>query len=167
MISKVAEALSFFRENDWRSILARLNARDTHPVLQFIKYGICGVGALVLHQSIWGGCSEWLYPALDSGIPKGIRALHSVYNNVIAFCFSNLFAYFTNVMWVFTPGRHSRIKEFFYFTLAGSVGFVVGLFAGPFLIHKYGINTVVAQGALVVASVMVNFVCRKFFVFKH
>lgn len=166
MISKVAEALQFLRENDWRVILLRMHARDTHPLIQFIKYGICGIGALIVHQSIWVACSVWLNPALDSDIPKEIRALNSTHNNGIAFFFSNFFAYITNVMWVFTPGRHNRIKEFFYFTLAGAVGFVAGLTAGPYLILKYGINTVLAQGSLVLASVLVNFVCRKFFVFK-
>jgi len=162
----LADARRFFSENDWRTILARMNARDTHPMIQFIKYGICGVGALIVHQTIWGLCSVYWLPAIDSSIPQEVRALNSTYNNAIAFCFSTIFAYITNVLWVFTPGRHGRVKEFFYFTLAGTVGFVAGIVAGPLLIHKYGVNTVVAQGSLVIASVMVNFVCRKFFVFK-
>ena len=167
MTSKIGEALLFFRQNNWRTILARMNARDTHPLIQFIKYGICGVGALIVHQLIWGGCSVWLYPAIDSAIPQDVRALNTTYNNAIAFLFSNAFAYITNSLWVFTPGRHHRVKEFLYFTLVSTIGFVVGLAAGPYLIHKFGINTIVAQGSLVVASVMVNFVCRKFFVFKN
>lgn len=166
MMQQLADARRFFSENDWRMILARMNARDTHPMVQFIKYGICGVGALIVHQTIWTACSAWLYPALDSALPRDVRAIHSTYNNAIAFLFSNVFAYFTNVLWVFQQGRHHWVKEFLYFTLASTLGFVAGLAAGPFLIHKYGINSVVAQGLLVIASVMVNFVCRKFFVFK-
>ncbi len=57
--------------------------------------------------------------------------------------------------------------EFIYFSLISTLGFVIGLAVGPMLIQIYGINTLVAQLALVVASAMVNFVCRKFFVFKH
>jgi len=162
----MAATRQFFRDNDWRTILARMNARDTHPLIQFMKYGICGVGSLALHSTIWGASSVWLYPAIGSEIPQDIRALHSLYNNGIAFIFSNLFAYVTNSLWVFTPGRHHRVKEFFYFTLASTVGFVAGLSAHWLLIKEYGINTVLAEGALIVASVMVNYVCRKFFVFK-
>lgn len=163
----LSEMRQFCRENDWRTLLSRLNARDTHPFVQFIKYGICGVGSLIVGQTIWFMLSAWVWPALDSDLPKEVRALHSTYNNIIAFFFGNLFAYFTNSLWVFTPGRHHRVMEFIYFSLISTLGFVIGLAAGPMLIQMYGIDTLVAQLALVVASAMVNFVCRKFFVFKH
>lgn len=166
MISKIAEALSFFRENDWRTILARLNSRETHPVLQFIKYGICGVGSLIVSQGIWLSLSIWLFPALDDHLPKEVRALHSTYNNMIAFFFGNLFAYVTNSKWVFTPGRHHPVMEFVYFTLISTLGFVIGLSTGPLLIQMYGISTLLAQMLMIVSAVLVNYVCRKFFVFK-
>jgi putative flippase GtrA len=167
MTQTLSDARRFFQDNDWRTILARMNARDTHPMIQFIKYGICGVGAMTLHQSIWLCCSLWLYPAIDSSIPQEVRALHTTYNNGIAFFFSNLFAYCTNVAWVFTSGRHSRVKEFLLFTGVSTLSFIIGLAAGPLLIHRYGIHTVLAQGINVIASVMVNFICRKLFIFKR
>ena len=61
---------------------------------------------------------------------------------------------------------HHRVMEFFYFTVVSSVGFLAGLFAGPMFIRLYGIGTWTAQGMMIVASTLVNFVCRKFFVFK-
>ncbi|MFO1482118.1 MAG: GtrA family protein [Verrucomicrobiaceae bacterium] len=143
-----------------------MNARDTHPLIQFIKYGICGVGSLIVGQGIWLALSLWVWPALDNDLPKEVRALNSTYNNVIAFFFGNLFAYVTNTLWVFTPGRHHRVMEFIYFTLISTLGFVIGLAVGPMLIRVYGLNTLVAQMFLVVSSALVNFVCRKFFVFK-
>lgn len=166
MLQTIADTRRFFSQNDWRTILARIHARDTHPMVQFIKYGLCGVGALVVHQTIWTLASAWFFPAIDSSIPKEVRAVHSIYNNGIAFLFSNVFAYFTNVVWVFQQGRHHWVKEFLFFTLASFVGLVAGLAAGPLLIHQYGIHSVVAQVILVVVSVGVNFACRKFFVFK-
>ena len=166
-MSKISEALLFFRENNWRSILARLNTRDTHPLIQFIKYGICGVGSLSLTTAIFVGLSKWgMYPALDSSLPNEVRALDSTYNNLIAFFFGNIFAYVSNSLWVFTPGRHHRVLEFLYFTAVSTVGFTIGLLAGPLLIKMYGISTLVAQLLLIVSSTMVNFICRKFFVFK-
>ena len=166
MLQTLASTRQFFRDNDWRTILARMNARDTHPLIQFMKYGICGVGSLIIGQGIWLALSIWVYPALDSGIPKEVRALHSTYNNMISFFFGNLFAYVTNSLWVFTPGRHHRVMEFIYFTLISTLGFVIGLSFGPLLIQIYGINTLLAQLMTVFSSVLVNYVCRKFFVFK-
>lgn len=166
MLQTLAATRQFFRDNDWRTILARMNARDTHPLIQFLKYGICGVGSLIIGQGIWLALSIWVYPALTSDIPKEVRALHSTYNNMISFFFGNLFAYVTNSLWVFTPGRHHRVMEFIYFTLISTLGFVIGLSFGPLLIQIYGINTLLAQLMTVFSSVLVNYVCRKFFVFK-
>lgn len=166
MFAKLGGALQFFRENDWRSILTRLNTRDTHPVIQFIKYGICGIGSLTLTTAIFVALSYWVFPALDNSLPNEVRALHSTYNNIIGFFFGNIFAYVTNSLWVFTPGRHHRILEFFYFSIVSTIGFTIGLVAGPLLIKMYGISTFAAQLLLIVASTLVNFACRKFFVFK-
>jgi putative flippase GtrA len=163
----LAAIARFLRQNDWRTILARMNARDAHPVLQFMKYGICGMGSLIIVQGIWLALSIWVWPALDPELPKEVRALNSTYNNMIGFFFGNLFAYVTNSLWVFTPGRHHRVIEFIYFTLISTLGFAIGLTTGPMLIQMYGINTLVAQMALAIVSALVNFVCRKFFVFKH
>ncbi|WP_395736726.1 GtrA family protein [Prosthecobacter sp.] len=168
MMSKIGEVLQFVRENSWRSILARLNARDTDPLIQFIKYGICGIGSLTLTTAIFYCISRWgPFPALvSSGVSDEVRALHVTYNNIIAFFFGNIFAYVTNSLWVFTPGRHHRVLEFIYFSTVSSVGFAIGLLAGPPLIRMYGISTLSAQLLLIVSSTLVNFVCRKFFVFK-
>lgn len=168
MMSKIGEALLFFRENDWRSILARLNTRDTHPFIQFIKYTICGVGSLTITTAIFYALSRWgMFPALvSSGVPDEVRALNSTYNNLIAFFFGNIFAYVTNSLWVFTPGRHHRVLEFIYFSAVSTTGFTIGLLSGPLLIRMYGISTLSAQLLLIVSSTLVNFICRKFFVFK-
>lgn len=165
---KIGEALQFFRENDWRTILARLNNRDSHPLIQFIKYGICGVGSLTITYMIFYPLSRWgWYPALvSSGVSDEVRALHSIYNNIIAFFFGNIFAYVSNSLWVFTPGKHHRVLEFFYFSAVSSTGFAIGLLSGPYLIKWYGISTLSAQLLLIVSSTLVNFICRKFFVFK-
>ena len=167
MIVKIGEALQFFRENSWRNILVRLNTRDTHPFIQFIKYGICGVGSLTITTLIFVALSKWgAFPALDISLPNEVRALNSTYNNLIAFFFGNIFAYVTNSLWVFTPGRHHRVLEFIYFSAVSTTGFTIGLLSGPLLIKMYGISTFFAQLLLIVSSTLVNFVCRKFFVFK-
>lgn len=163
----LTETRRFFQENDWRTILERMNARDTHPLIQFIKYVVCGFGAFFFSQIIWLALSIWVWPSLSSDIPQDVRALNSAYSNTVAFIFGNFFAYYTNSKWVFTPGRHGRLVEFLLFTAISSVSFFVGLMAGPYLIHRYGISTLLAQLFNQVTSVMVNFICRKFVVFKN
>ncbi|MCX6850219.1 MAG: GtrA family protein [Verrucomicrobia bacterium] len=167
-MSKIGEALLFFRENDWRSILVRLNTRDTHPLIQFIKYGICGVGSLAVTSLVfWPLCAWGKFPALESaGLTNEVRALNVTYNKSIAFFFGNIFAYVSNSMWVFTTGRHHRVLEFIYFSAVSTTGFVISLLAGPLLIKIYGISTFASFLLEIVASVLVNYVCRKFFVFK-
>lgn len=168
MMSKMGEALQFFRDNSWRSIWERLNTRDTHPAIQFLKYAICGVGSLAVTSVIyWPLCAWGKFPALESaGLTDEVRALNVTYNKSIAFFFGNIFAYVTNSMWVFTTGRHHRVLEFIYFSAVSFTGFVVSLLAGPLLIKIYGISTLASFLLEIVASVLVNYICRKFFIFK-
>lgn len=167
MMSQFTAAARFVRTNDWRTILAHVNSRDAHPMLQFIKYGICGLGAFITHQVIWGVLSLWVLPCIDPAIPQETRALNSTINNSIAVLFSTAVAYITNILWVFKSGRHSRTVEILSFFGIGVISFAGGLMAGPWLIKAFGINTLVAQLSMAVTSVLINFVCRKFFIFKH
>ncbi|MBB5039664.1 GtrA family protein [Prosthecobacter dejongeii] len=167
MISQLSSAAHFVRNNDWRTILAQVNSRDAHPLLQFIKYGICGLGAFITHQVIWVALSFWAFPSIDSSIPDETRALNSTISNSIAVLFSTAVAYVTNILWVFKSGRHSRAVEIASFFGIGVISFGGGLLAGPWLIKMFGLNTLVAQLSMAVTSVLINFVCRKFFIFKH
>jgi putative flippase GtrA len=125
----IKNALDFLRQNDLRTIIARMNARDTHPFIQFLKYGICGVGAAVVHHGLFFILSYTLIPAGDGMLVNGqaitdeMRKLNGYINNLIAFVPSMLLAYFTNILWVFTQGRHGKLKEFFLFAGIGSVAF--------------------------------------------
>ncbi|HCN79127.1 MAG TPA: hypothetical protein DIT13_18335, partial [Verrucomicrobiales bacterium] len=61
---------------------------------------------------------------------------------------------------------HSRTMEIVYFFAVGAISFAGGLAAGPWMIKVFGLNTLVAQLFMAVTSVLINFVCRKFFIFK-
>ncbi len=159
-------AYRFIRENDVPTLLARLRERDTHPVLQFIKYVFCGAGAFAIHQAVWFALSVWMFPAIDSSIPQEVRAHHSMINNFIAGGLSTLFAYVTNVMWVFVPGRHHPFVEFLYFVGVSLIGLVGGMLAGPWLIHAFGIPTLLGQVLMAGVSMMINYICRKLFIFQ-
>lgn len=167
LLDQASSLSHFVRSNDWRTILAHVNSRDAHPLLQFVKYGICGVGAFATHQVIWLALAVWAFPAIDSSLPDATRAWNSTVCNSIAVIFSTLVAYVTNVLWVFKSGRHSRLVEIGSFFGIGIVSFGGGLLAGPWLIQAFGLNTLVAQLSMAVTSVLINFVCRKFLIFKH
>jgi hypothetical protein len=67
---------------------------------------------------------------------------------------------------VFKGGRHHPVLEFVYFTLISGIAFVLSQVAGPKLVTWFGIPTNVAILTNVLTSMLLNFVCRKFFVFK-
>ena len=162
----IKNAISFVRENDLRTVFRYLVSREAHPLVQFVKYGCCGVAATVAQIGVAYLLDAW-FPWVDGSISDDTRAKNQVIANLIAFVFSNATAYTTNVLWVFESGRHSRVREFTFFTLIAFASFCAGLFGGPFLIHKFGINSHLSQIGLVVTSALVNFVSRKFLVFKR
>ena len=90
-----------------------------------------------------------------------------VLTGLIVWGVSNTLAYVSNALWVFTGGRHHRFKEFLLFSVVSAFSFGAGLVAGPQLIKWFGISTHLAQASFVVTAAMVNFVIRKFFVFKQ
>jgi putative flippase GtrA len=116
--------------------------------------------------------SYTVIPAGDGMMVNGqpitdeLRKMNGYLNNTIAFLPSMLFAYFTNVLWVFTSGRHSKWMELVLFFAIGSVAFAGGLFGGPWLIGQFGIPTWTSQIGFLFTSFAVNFFCRKFFIFK-
>ena len=172
MAGFITDTLDFIRQNDLRTIIARMNARDTHPVIQFLKYVVCGLGATVIHHGLFFILSYTVIPAGDGMMVNGqpitdeMRKMNGYLNNAIAFGPSLLFAYITNVLWVFTPGRHSKLVEFLLFAGIGTVAFAGGLFGGPWLIGQFGIPTWASQIGFLFTSFAVNFFCRKFFIFK-
>lgn len=172
MANILSDAFQFVRTNDLKTIIARFNARDAHPVIQFIKYGICGGAATVVHQTVVTVLSLTVLPAGKGMIVNGqvleeaVRNHNLVINNTIAFPFGLMTAYVTNKLWVFTPGRHSTFKEFMLFAIVGAMGFFPGLWVVNWLAGTMHLPSVVAQLGFVFTSFLVNFICRKFVIFK-
>ncbi len=162
------ELIRFLRENDLRTILAALSRRDVHPVIQFFKYGLCGVAALVVHTSVFFLLAKFFLPALETNVSNdSVRANHALINSGIAFLFSNSTAYWLNVRWVFTPGRHSKAKEFLFFTLVNGPGAISGVVVQDWLIRSLGWPAWAAFAGFVLPNVLVNFACRKLFIFQR
>lgn len=100
------------------AILKQFTQREASPLVQFIKYSICGGGAVTAHIIVFFLLSWLVIPALNAEdvfvkffnlgytpISDAIRARNAMINNALAFLLSNLVAYLLNILWVFESGR--------------------------------------------------------------
>lgn len=172
MTSAISETLTFLRENKLKVILSRIRERNVPALVQFGVYGLCGGLATFVFLAIVLILSKTLIPAYEGMMVDGHlitqdERAHALFiNNCIAFGIGNVVSYVTNVLFVFKSGRHHPVLEFVYFTLFNLISFGISQLAGPWLIKAYGVPTNVAILTNLVASVMLNFVLRKFIVFK-
>ncbi len=172
-IALTKDALKFVRDNDLKTVAVAVHSKDAHPVIQFAKYGICGGIATVVHNGIALTLAYTVIPAIDgmtidgAEITEDLRKKNLMLNNCIGFVFGNIAAYLTNALWVFQGGRHSRFVEFILFTLVSGVSFISGIFAIKLLIDIWHVHSLVAQGGFIITAILVNYVCRKFFIFKN
>jgi putative flippase GtrA len=168
MPSLASELISLVRDNDLPTLLRRINSRDTHPAIQFIKYGICGVAALITHAIIYKVLVTFFYQELnDTTMDPMVRGWKTIEPTAILFIFPNLLVYWLNTRWVFTPGKHSKVKEFLLFTIVNMPGAIFGVLGQAALVRYLNWPAMPAMLGFVVPNVLINFLCRKFFIFKH
>ena len=169
-----ADAPSLFR-----GLLRQFQGRRHGPVVQFIKYGIAGSIATVVHACLFFFLSWKVIPALraddpiagflnipPSPISDSVRALHAGINNALAFMVSNFVVYLINIAWVFERGRHSFWKEIGLFYGVAGVSVVIGIGLQSLLISRFGISTTYAFAVMVLICLMINYFMRKYFIFK-
>ena len=167
-----------------RELIKKLNSKDAHPMVQFIKYGIAGGAATGVHMVLFFLLTMTLFPALTAGDPlvkifalcgvelsipeisDSVRSLRGMYANAVAFLFSNMVAYLINIVWVFKRGRHHWTVEILLFYAVSGISFFSGTALQGSLVNWTGMATTYAFVTNIVCSVMVNYVCRKFFIFK-
>lgn len=161
-----------------KSIWIQLTQREASLPVQFLKYSISGGVAVAVHIIFFYLLSWLIVPALKdddvvarllnltvTAVSDGVRARNAVINNWLAFIFSNFAAYVLNASWVFHPGRHSRLVEISMFYAVSAISIAVGSAVMGVLIHSFGMSTTLAFGADIVASALVNFVVRKYYIF--
>ena len=172
MFSLIASASQFVRENDIKTIVHRVKSHDAHPSIQFLKYVVCGGMATVTLSVIVFALSQTLFPAVKGMVINGVvleeavRQRNLVLNNTIAFPFSAIVGYVLNVMFVFKAGKHSRLMEMLLFFLVAALGFFPGLWVVDYLVGHFHTPSTLATLAFIMTSFMVNFVFRKFVIFK-
>ena len=148
-------------------------------MVQFIKYGISGGLATLMHIVVFYLVAWKIFPSLQekdffivilgitaTEVDVATRSFNSMLSNGVAFIFSNMVAYIINVFWVFKPGRHNRFIEIGLFYLVSGVSVVIGTSMMGFLIRYYGMQTTYAFTANIVSAVMINYGMRKFYIFK-
>ncbi len=160
---ELGKAWDFFRDKGFKKTLL---SREAPFLIQFGKYGVCGViSVVVLALVIYLG--EALFPRFFSGdLPDRTLAWNTAILHFIAFVPSNFVAYGLNRWLVFTPGRHTAKRELTLFTLISLLSFSLGEVLPFWLINNFDLPRPVVHFSFIISSAMVNFVCRKFLVFE-
>ena len=167
-----------------------LGKRAEALIWQLIKYGFCGGVATLAHSSIFFLCGWYLFPCLPQddllvkllgatapvavgsefvsvlGFSLKRIALYALICSTIGFSLSNFFCWLMDRALVFTPGRHHWAVEFLLFFAVSGISVVFGTILQTALIQQLSISTTIAFGANILTSLCINFVVRKFFIFK-
>ena len=160
---EITKAWAFFRKHGLKESLL---SRETPFLIQFGKYGVCGLISVVAFLLV-AFLGQWLFPdSFFQDLPSGMRAKNIALLHLVAFLPSNFIAYALNRWLVFTPGRHSAKKEIILFTVVSFLSFVLGEILPLWLVKTINVPTIVANLSFVVSSALVNFIARKFLVFE-
>jgi len=159
--------------------IKKMLSHDAPPLVQFMKYAAVGVFATMVNLVVAEACAAWLIPCLGAddilvrkfdfpaaGIEESVRAIRAVGCNLIGFVIANVVCWLLNRAFVFRPGRHHWAVELALFFGGSALAIAIGNGIIYLLIRIYGAQTTWAFVINVVASVMINYVVRKFFVFK-
>ena len=160
---ELAKAWHFFQEHGFKKTLL---TREAPFMIQFGKYGVCGViSVVVLGLVILLG--ETLVPHyFSNNLPNKTIAWNTVILHFLAFIPSNFVAYGLNRWLVFTPGRHSGKKELTLFTIISLLSFSIGEILPFWLINNLDLPRLAIHFSFILSSAMINFACRKFLGFE-
>lgn len=162
-----------------QQILQQFLQRDASPLVQFLKYAIGGGVATGVDMLVFFFLAWRVFPALRENDPVATRLHLSVTPveeedrsrrfvmcTALAFVFSNLTAYLINIVWVFEPGRYSWPVELALFYAVSGFSICVGTLLGWAMIRFLHLSTSFSYVGKLMAALMINYVCRKYFVFK-
>ena len=159
-------------------------SHESGPFWQFVKYGVIGVLSTLVQMAVFytlaATClrclaeGDWAVKylslpavAFTGGEPwYAARWFLAAVATVIGFTVANVFCWLMNRWFVFRPGKFRWYVEFgmFYAAAAGAMG--LALVVQSVLIRHCGMMTSLAALIEIVLSFLINFVVRKFFIFK-
>ncbi|MCP4131606.1 MAG: hypothetical protein GY754_11560 [bacterium] len=156
------------------------NWRQRHPfAVQYMKYLLAGSVATLIYTIIFFLCSWKLFPALNSEgflvklfgiqvspITDSVRGTNFMINNIIGFVASNIAAYTLNAIWVFEQGRYNWFIEMVLFFAVAAVGAFAATPAMGYFIKNFGIPTPAAFIGSIGIAALLNFIMRKYVIFK-
>ena len=161
----VTESFSFYSSNGLKK---SLNHKNTPILIQIIKYGACGVLTTITHIILVYTLGSTINPAIGEHIAKDLKETRTIINNIFAFVISNTIAFKLNVNFVFSRGRHSKLKEIILFFIVSGISFFSGLLSIPLVFDLINTNKGIehfANAAFIISSALVNFICRKYIIF--
>ncbi len=171
LVSELQRGVDFTRNNPAGTVWKEFSsARNKHPLIQFVKYGVCGGIATVVQQVVFIVLGFTILPHFNSvAIPLELSMDRIIINfalsSLIGFVASDIVCYALNIKFVFESGRHKDWIAFLLFTAFASIGFFAGLVMG-IVARRTGVDSWGAAITLIVVSALVNYAFRKFFVFK-
>jgi putative flippase GtrA len=146
---------------------------------QFVKYGTNGVIATYIQAIVFyllaGTYFKCLgvddiavtYFGLDPvDIADGVRALRFSICTAVGFSLANIVCWLMNRLCVFKPGKFRWYAEFAFFFAVSLCATLVALAISAMLIRFFAVATSFALAVEVVVSFIINFLVRKFFIFK-
>ena len=146
---------------------------------QIFKYGVIGILATAINIAVAELFAAYVWPCLgaddvfvkylgfaSSALADAERATLAVYCNLVGFFVANVVCWLLNRRYVFTPGRHHWLVEYALFLAGSGFAILCGSVLIWALVRFYGMQTTYSFGINVVASVMINFLVRKFLVFR-
>ncbi|MDP8247422.1 MAG: GtrA family protein [Candidatus Tritonobacter lacicola] len=161
------------------NIIEQFTGREAGAMVQFIKYALGGGMATLTHIVLFHLAAWKLFPCLQKNDwavelfnlsveeeDDSTRSRNSMIDNIMAFIFSNMVAYLINIYWVFEPGRHTFFVEIGLFYLVSCVSLVIGTSLMGYIIKRYGVRTTYAFATNIFMALMINYMMRKFIIFK-
>lgn len=148
-------------------------------VRQVFKYGIVGAFATAINIAVAAVCAATVWPSLGPDDPvvrllgiepavvsDAVRGARAVACNLAGFLVANVVCWALNRRYVFKPGRYGWLVEYALFLAGSGAAILCGNAAIWLLVRYAGMQTTYSFAINVFISVAVNFIVRKFFVFR-
>lgn len=127
---------------------------DPLPILEFFRYGLASLAALVVDFALLAFFTE-------------IIGLHYLISGAIGFTAGLVLIYLLSIGWVFRRRKMDNWhKEWILFAVIGLVGLLINEFGLWVLTEKLHIHYLVSKLGASVAVFLWNFSARKYFLFS-
>lgn len=166
-----------------RASFFELLSNKTHLGIQMVKYLFCGGITFAVDVAVFYLFAWLVFPCLRPDDPFAVVVgwfgwtvrevsekqllWHYGLSKTVCFLASNTVAYFSNVLFVFDDGRHSRRKEVALFYLFSTISWATFTGLSGLLIGNFGWDVSYSYFFVFLLAMVVNFSVRKRVVFKN